>query len=468
MCQRIRLTVFLFLILMLVPILPCMAKNSEMVTFVSIKSIDLELNIIPEKNYLSGKATLYLEKKNDSDNLFVFFNTRSFKIIDLKDENGTDVKLDNPDLFMIKNITKGEHKFTVSYEILDNPKTKESYLIKPDLVELWDYTSWHPCLMGAQTINYNVKISLPANSNLEPVTCGDLIKQGNEGDKKVYYWTAENVRNGLSLFAAPYNVISKKYGDITYYLYTLEKNPKYGNDLLEFNKNVIEFMDKNYYKFPYKRFSMIEAPVFAFKNGRGVNSLCFMDSSVFPDIYKYMKDDFLVHEISHTYWGSIITGNLNKKEELFLNLIFFTEGMANFTGLDFHRYRKDKFAFEMSFMKNLRFFYEFIKKDKNGDTEPVKIKNIALGEGNKMTTLSKMALMDYYLSELIGPENYRKALHDIVDKFKWSTVEFNDFKEILYKYFPDKDKLDKFIDMWLQDSTLPVPNDLYNYFYTGT
>ena len=424
-----------------------------------IKQIDLEISALPKDGILNNRATFIFENKSFCD-FSCFFDTTNFKIIKLVNENNEEIKLENPESLFVKDVPPGIHKWSLFYSFKSSKESDKLHIVRENLIQLWEYSMWHPTLMTMQAIDYNIKIVLPKNSDLIPVTCGDFTKSEIVGDKKIYYWVAHNIVKGLVLFAAPYSIQQKTINNIKYSAYTLDKPTKKIGKLIDFSQSVVEFMSSSYYPYPYNTFTIIEAPVFSKNNGRGINSLIILDSSIFDKIDEYTRSSFfLPHEISHTYWGGVINPSLDDLKMLGFNLLYFTEAFANYTAMEYFIKKNNQFALENCFLRYSKDFYVYKKEDVALELVCVDFRKI-----NKPVGMSKLAFMHFYTAKLIGFDNYDKAIHKLIKKHKFSDVDFNEFKLIILEYSKNKPRVDFFLQLWLKNDSQLIPDAVEFYF----
>ena len=462
MNKKHYLTILLFLLLSLTSNATTDNINNN-TPWPNIKSETIEVTLSPETK------TLDVQVITDTviysvEYVPIFFNDQNIKNLKIID-GSKEISVDD---FTYK-LGIGTHKLTLKYQIpytnTSNTFNGGNNIISDNLIRLWNYTQWQPSTGISQTIDYKIIITFPQNLKLLPVFEGDLINKIVDQNKTTYIYIAKNIRKGINLFAADYVCNKHNSNGIAYYCYTLKDNVKYSNVAINYAKKIITFISQNYYKYPYKKYTIVEAPDWSKNNGRGENSLCILDTSVFPNINLLIRRNyFLAHEISHTYWNSIVAPDLGfkNKEIIYFDIYFFTEVLATYTAIDYAM-TYDKFNFDMSFIRVVRDYYI----NKTDPDEVIKYINLSRNDSNKINKMiftSRPTLMHYYLAKLIGREKYRKALHDLIDRYKYKTVTFEDFRNILYKYYPNKDRLNKFINLWLDDSSELVPRGVEDFF----
>lgn len=163
-----------------------------------------------------------------------------------------------------------------------------------------------------------------------------------------------------------------------------------------------------------------------------------------PITFRDNIGDYIVHEISHQWWGGIISWKSYRD-------VWITEGLAQFSVL---YYLKNNIS-DKNFKRIIRKAKKWIYKYKNSGpviygTRIIKLEDNY--EAYQTIVYNKSALIFLMLFDMIGEKDFLNRLHLILNKFKFKSITSMRF----IKQFINKDKtLLKFFKKWVYSRKLP-------------
>lgn len=170
--------------------------------------------------------------------------------------------------------------------------------------------------------------------------------------------------------------------------------------------------------------------------------------------------DVVVHEITHSWTGNLVT-NANP-EHFWLNeghTVFIErkvsgrmkgEKMRHFQTLEgLIEFKKEVQArillMDNLFLKKIFFQLLALKEDNPATCLVPDTKGVDLDDYFNLTPYEKGQTLLFYLEQLLGgPEVFDKFLRCYIDTFKYKSLNTQQWKDYLYKYFSDKKNVSRF------------------------
>lgn len=161
----------------------------------------------------------------------------------------------------------------------------------------------------------------------------------------------------------------------------------------------------------------------------------------------------VVHEISHSWTGNLVTNR--NFEHFWLN-----EGFTRFVEdkiLGKLHGEKARHLSAIGGLKQLRAAIEHLGKNNPLTCLVVDLKGISPDDAFSAIPYEKGYILLFHLEELVGgAEAFDPFLRAYINKFKYTSIDTDDFKKFLYEYFPNNSKL-KEVDWneWLFKPGMP-------------
>jgi hypothetical protein len=164
-----------------------------------------------------------------------------------------------------------------------------------------------------------------------------------------------------------------------------------------------------------------------------------------PIILRDRTEDHILHELSHQWWGGIISWKSYQD-------VWITEGLAHFSVLYFLKKHLSERRFNRIIRKLKRWVFRF------SDTGPIIYGNrIHMLENNyeafQSVIYNKSALMFLMLADLLGEKDFFHRLNSVTKKFKYKSISSAQF----IRQFSHKNKmLEKFFKKWIYTRAIPT------------
>src|SRR5690606_31946346 len=128
--------------------------------------------------------------------------------------------------------------------------------------DTWDERPYHPIGESnySDVSNYSVKITVPKDMVVAPT--GTIVEEVVDGENKTVSIKAEKVRDFVIFMNKDYKIKEKEVDDIKISCYYLDheygSNEKSAEILLNEVGKTVQFMNKNFGKYPYEELKIAE------------------------------------------------------------------------------------------------------------------------------------------------------------------------------------------------------------------
>ena len=307
---------------------------------------------------------------------------------------------------------------------------------------------------GNEFFKSDVTINIP--NNLNCLISGTLTKK-IAVNRNIFKYTSNGTK-GISLICGQFSLKSRIDSIIPINIYS--------SDFCRYSKYVNNSEIKKIANFLVQKYGDINIPEIniLFKNELhegGVSNRGFIIINLSPKRSKIIDtkfryspitfrdniQDYIIHEMSHQWWGGIISWKSYRD-------VWITEGLAQFSILC---YLKNKIS-DKNFKRIIKKVKKWIYKYKNigpviYGTRIIKLENNY--EAYQTIVYNKSALIFLMLYDMLGEKDFLNRLHSILNKFKFKSVSSMQF----INQFINKDKtLLKFFKKWVYSRKLPEIN----------
>ena len=446
-------------------------NNNILLSYNSVKSLKLsfsgnnevdkvKLNIFynPKKNFISGTIiTLY----KSPCSLKVLQLKKNLKLAGNLDKKavGLNIFKRGPIYFLLGPETdksalyyKGYIKPGNLYDDIFKIRTIESE--NTETLDLSYYLSrtenFYPN-PGNEFFKSDVTINIPNNLNC---LISGTLKKKIAVNRNIFKYTSNGTK-GISLICGQFSLKSRIDSIIPINIYS--------SDFCRYSKYVNNSEIKKIANFLVQKYGDINIPEIniLFKNELhegGVSNRGFIIINLSPKRSKIIDtkfryspitfrdniQDYIIHEMSHQWWGGIISWKSYRD-------VWITEGLAQFSIL---YYLKNKIS-NKNFKKIIKKVKKWIYKYKNSGpviygTRIIKLENNY--EAYQSIVYNKSALIFLMLYDMLGEKDFLNRLHLILNKFKFKSITSMQF----INQFINKDKtLLKFFKKWIYSRKLP-------------
>ncbi len=289
--------------------------------------------------------------------------------------------------------------------------------------------NWYPRIAGTLTNRlppFELKFNYP--QEMELIASGSLTSEGENAQGRHSVWTSYGQLTDRSLFFYAEKGISRKIKNypenfrVILYL-PVQSTQQVIDSIADLAYRSYRFFEDCYGKAPGD-----ELKVLAFYHGysSGLNfagipmELALQDYK--PDANAYPYRSF-VHEISHTWWGNIVSANAEKEYWLY-------EGFARFSELKalepVQHIRAEDIMFRRTRLASLPYMGYILPTGKAGH-EPNRQLQVVSGYYEGSTLL-------HYLRYLMGEKLFNQMLKDYVSAYAGKCVTTPDFVSMIEKH----------------------------------
>jgi aminopeptidase N len=427
---------------------------------ISIEHYELDLEIIPEKQWIEGfvKVTFDCGQKLDTLRLNLIESYR-VSLVEIYDEP---VKFrhfgDTLDIY-IQDGCASEAK--IYYEghtpVAQNPPWDGGFT--------WEKDGSGNHWMGLSSQGEGAKIFMPCldHPSSEPskgidlyltapapyfvAANGRLVKTENKGDKTTYHWSSEypinnyNINFTLGIFHEEgKNYVTVAGNEIPMTVYTLEENKDQAPLLLSVLENSVKTQEKYFGEFPFPKdkIAVVETPYLGMEH-QTINA--YGNNYQFVRMGEVYYDWLLHHELGHEWWG-------NKVSVADWADFWIHEGLCTYGDWLFYLEHGGQNAY-------LDKIKEVARTIQN--TQPVVgSKNSTSEEAYHAEIYSKGAYIIHTLRYLLGDDVFFPMLIAFLsdEKYTYSNqIETKDFTDFVQQY-SGKD-LNDFFQLYLYTNTIP-------------
>ena len=267
--------------------------------------------------------------------------------------------------------------------------------------------------------NYSVRLTVPSAytvaSSLNP------IKTVWSGGETEYYYEQNCVREVAFFISTKYEILEKTVNDVSVkYYYFDDKTPE---KTLQTACDSIEFYSNNYYKYPYKTYSVCEGD---FIYG-GMEYPCL--SLVSSDVDNNYRDYVVAHETAHQWFYGIV--GFNQSEVAFLD-----EGLTELST-----------ALFLSSKEGGKSYDEYLIETKNsylaiqdalkyvGNTRPPimdrNLKDFSSQAEYVMIAYNRAEITFSEIKKEMGDKKFFKFLREFIKKNAYKNVNLQGFRNFL-------------------------------------
>ena len=367
-------------------------------------------------------------------------------------------------------ITKNfPYKYQVEYSVT-NPE-KGLYFIKPSdnhpdkRYEVWsqgegeDNRYWFPCY-DYPNDRAQTEMFITVDKKYQTLSNGILKDtKDNPDGTKTWHWILDKPISSylVMLAVGNYDMIEDKYLDIPVKTYVPPGAKDMAVKSFDRTADIVKFFSENTgFKYPWYNFSQIVVQDFIYGGMENVGAVVLTDVSLYDDKTPpdYTATNLVAHELAHQWWGDAVT--CKNWNEIWLNEGFATYFQCLYTE---HAFGKDEFDYEI--YRNGR---GAITADSTVARKPIYAR-----DGLTVNTYNKGSVVLNMLRNVLGTENFRKAMNIYITTNQFKNVTTQNLLEAVNKAMDnpavDRMPLDYkwFFDEWVYKAGQPEYNVDYNY-----
>lgn len=425
---------FLFLSLQL------FSQQLEIVDFIQV---DAEIKPDFKNKTITGKATYSFTILKNTDS--VYLDAHQMKII--SSHRKQKVKATEDKIWIIDSFKKGK-TYSVSFEY--EAKPKQTFYFMPSENEFWTqgqgkYTShWLPSLDDTNDkMIFNLSYLVPENTTV--IANGKL--KGKEKRENEVLWKFE-MQSPMSSYLVAVAGGNYKHINLTAHsgiplkLYYKPEDENRVEPTYRHSKEIFDFLEKEIgVAYPWQNYKQVPVRDFLYA-GMENTTATFFSEAFLVDSIGFNDRNYVnvnAHELAHQWFGNMITAKSDEHHWL-------QEGFATYYAL---LAEKEIFGEDYFYWQLLQYAELLHEMSEEGKGE-----SILNPKASSSTFYQKGAWALHRLQEQTGKENFRKAVRNFLNKYRFSVVTTADFlNEVALVYDGD---LITFENNWLHQTAFKV------------
>ena len=249
----------------------------------------------------------------------------------------------------------------------------------------------------------------------------------------------------ISFVIGKYSRIDDKYNDIPLGFYVYPGKEATARKAFGDTKKMIgAFEELTGVKFPYNKYDQTLVAKFQFGGMENITATTMADGEIFFADFDFGKSvviDLVSHELSHSWFGDLVT--CKNWAELWLN-----EGFATYMEA---AYREKAFGHDDYVRKIRSDAAEFLVDDTINKHRyglfNLQARDVDSLFDNASVTYHKGGVVLYMLREQVGTENFWKAINTYLNRYKFGNVESTDLRKVMEE--TSGQDLGWFFDQWV-------------------
>jgi len=440
-------------------------KKYDTLTVPKLVSVTTKMDIFPNKNRYSVIAESVIEN-NSSKPIKEIFVTEKLPLSSLQIENSTQVFYDSilhAYLYQLKTPLLSNQRLKMNYQVIntatafdiDNSIAKNGSYIKsshfsPFLGYVNQYEISYPYerekrglpvqenaiindghLSRYSKFNFeNIAFETTISTDIEQASfsSGELIKQWKTKKRNYYHYKSKGkIDHLVAYFSGKYQVEKVIHKGIHIELYYLPEHYNNVSEMINITKATIDYCTDNFGAYPHKYLRIGEVSTFAGSNGQAMPGIISINEKIFKKDIRNPKSfnviaRVLVHEISHQWWGFILTPKLIE------GALFISESFAKYSETVILEKLYGKAMVNKLSEYTLRKYFTGRSRAHKAESP------LYLTAQEQYLAYSKGAIVLNAIRELIGERALNRVLENLISKHNMdATATSLNFLEELYQ-----------------------------------
>lgn len=184
-------------------------------------------------------------------------------------------------------------KDSASYDLAYHATLGAGYedYIEPNQAGLTSYWYPHTARLPATS---EVKITVPRGWSA--IGQGEPLGKTVDAKTSTYSWRNRMPVSYITIAAGKYTVTTKKIGGLKVSAWLIHHTPARAEQTIKTASGALQWFGKNFSKFPYSRFAVVETDMFP----------AALECYSFTLAGRTLIPTAIIHEIAHTWWGGVI------------------------------------------------------------------------------------------------------------------------------------------------------------------
>ena len=389
------------------------SQQIEIVDFLKV-----EATIFPDVLTKSIKADIKCSFKILQNTDSVYLDAKNM-YISAVDDSGISIRSEKDKIWLINNFVSGE-EYTVFFSYEVNPQ--QTFYFMPD-GEMWTqgqgkYTShWLPSIDDTND-KMEFDLTIVTSKETSAIANGKLIKVQNKGDLKMWQY---DMNAPMSSYLVSVAIGNFKKEDLTsesgipLELYFKPKDSLKVEPTYRYSKQIFDFLEKEIgVPYPWQNYKQVPVRDFLYAGMENTTSTFFSEAFMVDSIGFNDRNYINVnaHELAHQWFGNLVTAKSDEHHWL-------QEGFATYYALLAERdvFGEDYFYWQL---------FQTAEQLKAASDEG-KGESLLNPKASSLTFYQKGAWALHILKELVGEEDFKKAVRNYLGKYKFQNVSSKDF-----------------------------------------
>ncbi|HVG32604.1 MAG TPA: M1 family metallopeptidase [Pyrinomonadaceae bacterium] len=321
-----------------------------------------------------------------------------------------------------------------------------------------DNHRWFPCYDypddKATTEQY-----ITTGSNEIAISNGALVETTNNADgTRTFHWVMRQPHSTYltSLVVGDYVKLTDAYKNVSLEYYTYRGTEKTALRAFNATPEMMRLFTNLFkYEYPYDKYAQTIVQAFFFGGMENITATTHADSEILYSAGEAgleATQDLISHELSHSWFGDLVT--CKSWKHLWLN-----EGFATFMEAVFKEHKSGREEYLRVMNENARLY---LAEDQSRYRRPIVYDRYRTASDLFDATLyQKGGFIIHMLREVVGDEIFWKAVNRYLNEFKNGSVETADLQRVFEE--TSGRRLDWFFDQWVYKAGFPELRVRYSY-----
>jgi len=314
----------------------------------------------------------------------------------------------------------------------DNPGFGVTGTIQAQGTMLLAGAGWYPESQG-WTEAFDLTVNAP--EGVVAVTSGNALGHVTRKGRTLSRWSLDQDLRGLSLVAGPYEVTTRKFGEVTAATYFTAPLEHLANDYLEATGRYLQLYQALFGPYAFSQFAVVEN---FFPTGYGFPSFTLLGQRVLQ--LPFIIHTSLGHEIAHCWWGNGVLVDPSQGN--------WSEGLTTYVADYLYKERRGQGQDQR--LQWLRNFAGLVNANNDfplsrftGRTDPV----------TRTVGYDKGAMVFHMLRQIVGDADFWQSLRDIYARHRFEAIAWSDIQAAFEQR--SGRSLKRFFQQWVFNAGAP-------------
>jgi aminopeptidase N len=339
---------------------------------------------------------------------------------------------------------------------------KGLYFIRPDRAyptkarQVWsqgqneDAHWWFPC-HDVTNQKMSTELLATVRSKYFALSNGELIGayENPRDGTRTFHWSQSQPHPAylVTVVIGEYDILRESYNGLPLDYYVYKDRASEGQRLFDATPRMVKFFEQIFgYPFPYSKYSQVVVEDFLFGAMENTTASTFSDRCLLDDraALDVNYDDIVAHELSHQWWGNLVT--CKDWTQIWLN-----ESFATYSE---HLWRENTEGRDAARFALFQDFLIYLNEDRVSHRRPLVHKIYRFSEElMDRHAYEKGACVLDMLRWTLGDDAFFRSLSHYLNRFEFSVAETNDFKVAIEE--ATGQNLHWFFDQWIYGEGYP-------------